>query len=78
MNKLNKGECETANRSLSHEWAASKGIIPSAEIITSYSEFGAWLESKGDSNYLKFRSAADPDFNAEMWFDDEMKQNWRR
>ena len=78
MNKLKKVECETAIRSLNHEWAASQGLIPSTEIATIYSEFRAWLESKGNSHFLKFRSVADPDFNAKMWFDDEMKQNWRR
>jgi hypothetical protein len=31
-----------------------------------------------DVRYLDFRSTAGADYDAEMWFDQELKQTWRR
>ena len=78
MVQLKKDECEAAIRSLSHKWADSKGIVPTAELSLSFSEFCVWLESMDYSRYLNFRSEAGALYNAEMWFDKEMKQSWRR
>jgi hypothetical protein len=44
----------------------------------SFAAFTAWLEKNGHSKYLGFRSLAGAHYDAEMWFDDEFGQNWRR
>lgn len=44
----------------------------------SFSSFKDWLSANGYSHYLNFRSVAGADYDAEMWFDDELGQNWRR
>ena len=74
---MTKGECEKAIRSLCGTWGAEKGItVPSTEVI-SFSEFRRWLDEKGYGQYLRFRSTLGPLYDAEAWFDDEMKQRWR-
>lgn len=44
----------------------------------SFSDFKVWLTENGHSQYLDFRSTVGADYDAEVWFDDELKQNWRR
>jgi len=74
---MTKKECQTAIRSYCHEWAQERGIpIPPVE-QPSFPDFKAWLGEKGYSQCLNFRSIRDPEDDAEMWFDDEFKQNWR-
>ena len=71
-----KAECEQAIRRLARDWFAS---LPEAEKEhPSWMAFKNWLREKHYSHYLDFRSAADADEIAEMWFDDELVQNWRR
>jgi hypothetical protein len=73
-----KAECEKAIRHLCHEWAKELGIHVSPENDPGFSKFRIWLEEKGFGSYLKFRSVAGALYDAEMWFDQEMKQTWRR
>ena len=40
--------------------------------------FTAWLSEKGYSHYLNFRSRMGADYDAELWYDQEFKQTWRR
>ena len=75
MNK--KDECETAIRSLCQDWARELGFIPSSDYHARFSSFVTWLNQKGSSQYLNFRSSMGPLYDAELWFDQEMKQTWR-
>ena len=75
---MKKSECETAIRQLCHDWAKEKGIVISSEHDPGFSKFTTWLEEKVYSKYLDFRSVAGPLYDAEVWFDQEMKQTWRR
>jgi hypothetical protein len=77
MEKLKKTECEKAIRSLCHKWAAANGINIGAVEQPSFLEFKQWLSSNGYSYLLGFRSVSGPVFDAELWFDQEMKQTWR-
>lgn len=76
---MKKSECETAIRSLCHEWASETGEDRSAkDFHPSFWQFKSWLKDKGYGHYLTFRSRVDPDEDAELWFDQELKQMWRR
>jgi len=71
-----KAECEQAIRKLARDWLAT---LPEAEREhPSWIAFKSWLGDKHYSHYLDFRSVAGADYDAEMWFDDELGQNWRR
>jgi hypothetical protein len=75
---MKKAKAEKAIRYLCSEWAREKGVpIPSPyPKQASFSDFRSWLEGKGYSPYLNFRSVAGPHYDAEMWFDQEFKQTW--
>ncbi|WP_281803481.1 hypothetical protein [Methylocystis echinoides] len=73
----NKAECESVIRHLSHEWAAQAGVNVGVD-HASFSAFESWLSGKGYSHYLSFRSVRGSREDAEQWFDEEMKQTWRR
>lgn len=75
---MTRAEAETAIRELSQKWAAGRGIELPSETLVSFSEFTSWLSVNGYSRYLRFRSTAGAEYDAELWFDDEMKQTWRR
>lgn len=75
---LKKEECETAIRHLCSEWANSKGFTPSSDYHAHFSEFTSWMSSNGYSRYLNFRSKVGAVYDAEVWFDEEMKQTWQR
>lgn len=75
--RMKKDECEKAIRSLCHEWGSIKGISMPPVDQPHFSEFKAWLKEKGYSHYLNFRSVMGPDYDAELWFDQEFKQTWR-
>ncbi|MGB6541392.1 MAG: hypothetical protein WBF03_11020 [Xanthobacteraceae bacterium] len=73
---MKKRECETAIRRLCHEWARS---APSNQVNRPrFSDFKGWLQRMGSSQYLDFHSTMGADRDAEMWFDEELKQTWRR
>jgi hypothetical protein len=76
MNK--KEDSKKAILQAIHMWAKERGISPSPDYHASFLDFKAWLDENHFSHYLKFRSVAGPDYDAEMWFDEEMKQRWRR
>lgn len=72
-------EAERAIRSLCRQWIADVygGELP-AGTHPSWSDFKVWLELKGYSHYLEFRSRRGANADAELWFDDEFGQSWRR
>ncbi|TCU75262.1 hypothetical protein EDE08_103482 [Bradyrhizobium sp. R2.2-H] len=73
---MKKSEAEPAIRSLATIWfdtlPAGKREHPS------WYAFKDWLSANNYSHYLNFRSRISADYDAEMWFDDEFGQNWRR
>lgn len=73
---VTKGECEKAIRQLCREWVRS--LSSAQHEHPSFLEFKLWLCERGYSRYLKFRSTVGAEYQAEMWFDDELKQRWRR
>ena len=73
---MKKSESEMAIRRLSREWAKGLGLEPGSKTIPSFNDFKAWARDK-DPAYFDFRSI-DVDYEAEAWFDDELKQTWRR
>jgi hypothetical protein len=73
-----KDDCEKAIRHLCWEWAKARGITPAPDYHASFSDFKTWLGEKGYSHYLNFRSKVGSLYDAELWFDEEMKQTWRR
>jgi len=68
---MTKEECEQAIRYLCHEWAKLHGIPDLPVVSPSFPEFQSWLHQNGYSHYLNFRSVAGPQYDAEVWFDDE-------
>lgn len=69
-------EAEKSIRYLCHQWLDS---LPSEKREhPSFYQFKNWLNDKGYGGYLNFRAVAGADYMAEMWFDDELDQNWRR
>ena len=50
---------------------------PPMSFHPSFSDLYFWLENN-HSAYLKFKSRMGVQYMAEMWFDDQFKQNWRR
>jgi len=72
-----KSDCETAIRSLCHEWGRVRGIPSRPDFQPSFSDFKSWLGQNGYSHYLNFCSVAGPNFDTEMWFDQEFGQTWR-
>jgi hypothetical protein len=75
---VTKAEAEQAVRHLVHVWAKETGLRGTSEENPSFLSFKTWLETNHYSHYLKFRSVAGPRYDAEMWFDHELKQMWRR
>ena len=75
---MKKTEAEKAIRPLSHQWKRETNQPTTPNYHYSFSDFRDWLEQKGYSDYLEFRSARDPLEDAEQWFDEEMGQLWRR
>lgn len=73
---MKKSKSETGIRHLCREWAKGLGLEPGSKAIPSFNDFKAWVLDK-DPTYLDFRSI-DADYEAEAWFDDELKQTWRR
>ena len=73
---MKKPESESLIRSLDHDWATEVGFSRESGELPSYRDFRAWLlEMRPDA--LRFRSTMGADYDAEMWFDEELGQMWR-
>ena len=72
---MTKAEAEAAIRYLVHQWAAEQ----TAEQLRrpSFFSFKEWLSRKGYAHYLSFRSVTGAEYDADMWFNAELKQRWR-
>ncbi|WP_157971141.1 hypothetical protein [Pseudogemmobacter bohemicus] len=76
---MKKADCESAVRSLCHDWLRDTGQDSSAPgFHPSVYAFMNWMRDNGYGGYLTFRSRMGAAYDVEMWFDDEFKQNWRR
>lgn len=73
---MKKPEAEKAIRSLSTTWFAT--LTDKEREHPNFGTFQSWLQDSGYGGYLAFRSTMGADYDAEAWFDDELKQNWRR
>ncbi|OSI32776.1 hypothetical protein [Bradyrhizobium canariense] len=71
-----KAESERTIQALATTWYDT--LAEERREHPSFSEFKTWLSNNHYSHYLHFRSRMGADYDAEMWFDDELGQNWRR
>ena len=78
MARLKKADCERVIRSQCSVWAKEVGFEVKSGAQPSFLEFKDWLSNKGFSHYLNFRSTMGADYDSERWFDEELKQTWRR
>ena len=65
------GRVEQAGRDIS-------ALSPDRREYPHFSAFKSWLGESGYSPNLTFRSRMGADYEAELWFDQEFKQTWRR
>jgi hypothetical protein len=75
---MTKAEAECAIRRLCGKWAEEQGLSACASAYPSYTSFRTWLDQNGHGHYLRFWSLAGPDYDAEIWFDEEMNRTSRR
>jgi len=74
MAKYTKSESERIVRRLCHVWL---GEQPESEWEhPSFTSFRPWLEGRYPGVF-SFRSRAGPLYDAEVWFDRELRQSWR-
>jgi len=74
---MKKKECEEAIRWLCHEWAKSQGLRGTPDEEPHFEAFYAWVKDNYP-RYLRFRTTISVAYDVELWFDQEMKQTWRR
>ena len=74
---MKKDETEGGLRSLCHKWRNEAGHADTPPEQLSFSEFEGWVQQHYPS-YLDFRTTTSVLYDAEMWFDQEFKQTWRR
>jgi len=74
---MKRTEAEKAIRYLVHCWAKATGIRPGSVGLPSFHDFKRWAEEQGYSGYFSFRSRMGPLEDAELWFDQELRQTWR-
>ena len=74
---MKKHEAERAIRQLCHQWRNDCGLESASLSELHVSDFLSWLKQRFAA-YLSFNTATSVEYDAEMWFDDEFKQNWRR
>jgi hypothetical protein len=75
-------EAESGLRSLCGVWAKERGIVmpqgnPPTSFHPSFEDFYSWVKANYPA-YLNFRARVGVEYMAEMWFDQEFKQMWRR
>ncbi len=75
--EMKKGECETFIRELCRKWGKRHGVSASPASQPSFQEFISWVRQNYPA-YLKFKTSTSVEYDAEMWFDQEFKQTWRR
>lgn len=76
---VKKAEAEKAVRSLATQWfhEVHPGVADPSTVLPSFDDFILWLRFRGYGHFLEFRSTIGLRDNAEMWFDQELRQTWR-
>lgn len=74
---MKKADAESAIRHLCHQWRRECGFSETPADQLSFYTFQTWVQQNHPS-YLNFRTTISVSYDAEMWFDDEFKQSWRR
>lgn len=74
---INKSECERAIRFLFHRWCKSHILSKTQKDELVFSNFISWIR-QNYPRYLKFRTRTSVDYDAQLWFDQELNQTWRR
>ena len=73
---MKKADAEKGIRTLCRTWVATLSLEKRDH--PSFSDFKAWLRANGYGDYLDFKSPiAGAQYDAEMWFDNELRQRWR-
>ncbi len=76
---MKKSEAEPAIRHLIGKWLSENSAEQSHhESGPRFSDFHTWLNLNGYGHYLNFRSTMGPLFDADLWFDEETGQLWKR
>jgi len=77
--KVTKPEAEKAIRSLATKWFkhAHPGISDRSTVMPSFEDFVSWARDAGYGHNFEFRSSIGQMEDAELWFDQELKQTWR-
>lgn len=71
---MKKAEAEAAIRSLATRWASETNYVVRSGWYPIFMDFEQWLTANGYDRYLRFRSSASPAYDAEKWFEDELKR----
>jgi hypothetical protein len=74
---MERGECEKAIRYFATNGPEFVASLDPPMDQPSFSDFKWWLSERGYSRYMDFRSFAGADYDAEIWFDQELKQTSR-
>lgn len=74
---IKKSEAKAAIQHLATQWGEESGYVAKPGHYPSFTSFKYWLEEKGLSHYLKFRSDT-ARYDAEAWFEAALKNWWRR
>lgn len=77
--RMKKTEAEPAIRQLIGNWLSERGAEQTQKASgPRFSDFEAWLNLNGYGHYLDFRSTMGSHYDAELWFDEETGQLWKR
>lgn len=72
---MKRSDAKPAIRSLCRAWKTEQFPTTTTNRLH-FSDFADWLRARHPT-LLKFRSVMGPLYDAEQWFDDEFRQNWR-
>jgi len=72
-----KSEAEKHIQYLATKWVDESGVDIAAGDHPSFSALKDWLSTTRQSACLDFRSKIGALYEAEMWFDQELKRAWR-
>jgi hypothetical protein len=73
-----RAEAEKVIRDLALKWMDETGYEQKPGHYPSFGSFTSWLEAKHHSQYLNFRSRVGARYEAEGWFESEIRNYWRR
>jgi len=74
---MKKSEAEPAVRSLIHTWADLPENAEIQKSDLSFVAFWSWL-TDNSWGHTQFRSRTGARYDAELWFDEETGQMWKR